>query len=219
MVALLQPKIAGAFLTRDFNKGFSTHYSEIETEIQPNPTVFSGNLSVINVFSCKLKKTKKTPLHLLFINFRQREKKKAALSKSINNPPLHSMLCMCGWVCVCVCNMWWKWRVAVTWGTSCQRHHVRPESTEVEVEECGRPNATSSASSFPVPHASSVYALVKISFQNGLVSTRDGTKQRPPKQRWRMKEREWERKEAWRLLHTQVETCWRHVHSQRDRET
>lgn len=69
--------------------------------------------------------------------------------------------------------------MAVTWGTSCQRHHVRPESTEVEVEECGRPNATSSASSFPVPHASSVYALVKISFQNGLVSTRDGTKQRP----------------------------------------
>lgn len=84
--------------------------------------------------------------------------------------------------------------MAVTWGTSCQRHHVRPESTEEEVEECGRPNATSSASSFPVPHASSVYALVKISFQNGLVSTRDGTKQRPPKQRWRKRESERGRK-------------------------
>lgn len=87
---------------------------------------------------------------------------------------------------------------------SCQASERRGE------EECGRANATSSASSFPVPHASSVYALVKISFQNGLVSTRGGTKQRPQKrdrERERETESESKRKEAWRLLHTQVETC------------
>lgn len=69
---------------------------------------------------------------------------------------------------------------------SCQASEHRGE------EECGRAIATSSASSFPVPHASSVYALVKISFQNGLVSTRGGTKQRP-QNRDRGRERERQR--------------------------
>lgn len=102
MVGLFQPKIALAFLTPDFNKGFSTHYCEIEIEIQPNPTVLFlfGNLSVINVFSCKLKKKKKTPLHFLFINFRQRKKRQHSRNQLII-PFAQHVVHVCESVCVC----------------------------------------------------------------------------------------------------------------------
>lgn len=72
-----------------------TNSVEFKIEIQPNSTVFSGNLSVINVFVKNKKKTHSS----IFASWNG-----TALSKSINNPALRRMLCVAS-PPVCVCNM------------------------------------------------------------------------------------------------------------------
>lgn len=109
---------------------------QIAIEIQPNSTLFSGNLSVINVFFLREGEKQKKSHGIcccssIFASCdggKNKEKKRMpALSKSINNPPL----------CVCVQHVM-KMARAADWG------HFLPASELRERE--GNPRR------LPLPH-------------------------------------------------------------------